>query len=245
MPYLCLIIERDRRLAGTFRRELPSFGFKTYLVDSGDAALSMLRQWCFDAVLVDSDSLGALCQQVLRKLQMQSRVPVMLLTGTADEQEQIACLESGATEIVLKPASTRLIAAKLRRLIDIGAHEQDDDAAEVLVGPLAMHARRGRATVEGIPLDLTRHQFELLFLLATRAGQFVPRDAIARALRGPLKEIGRSADVHIYRIRRKLRDLGIDSLRLDTVYGRGYCLSVEGHGALHDNPPVRYPARPG
>ena len=165
----------------------------------------------------------------------------MLLSAPRDEQEQIACLESGATEIVTKPASMRLIAAKLRRLIEVGVREPEDDAPEITVGPLVMHARRGRATVNGVPLELTTHQFELLFLLASRVGQFVPRETIARALRGPLKEIGRSADVHVYRIRKKLRDHGIASLRLDTVYGRGYCLSVQSVEPLEDDAPQRYP----
>ena len=242
MPYLCLILERDERLAQDLHRDLPPFGFKPCLVDSGEAALTMMRQWRFDAVLLDADGLGAACMQMLRRLKAHRSIPVMLLSSTPDEQAQIACLESGATEIVVKPASARLIAAKLRRLIEVGVREPDDDAPELTVGPLTMHARRGRATVAGVPLDLTTHQFELLFLLASRAGQFVPRETIARALRGPLKEIGRSADVHVYRIRKKLRDLSIESLRLDTVYGRGYCLSVESPEARPEDGPLRYPA---
>ena len=241
MPYLCLILERDAPFAQALHRELPPFGFKPCFVDSGEAALAMMRQWRFDAVLLDADGLGPACLQVLRKLQAQTRIPVMLLSAPRDEQEQIACLESGATEIVTKPASMRLIAAKLRRLIEVGVREPEDDAPEITVGPLVMHARRGRATVNGVPLELTTHQFELLFLLASRVGQFVPRETIAHALRGPLKEIGRSADVHVYRIRKKLRDHGIASLRLDTVYGRGYCLSVQSVEPLEDDPPQRYP----
>jgi len=242
MPYLCLILERDEGVAEGLHRDLPPFGFKPCLVESGEEALTMMRQWHFDAVLLDADGLGTACRQMLRKLKAYRGIPVMLLSSIPDEQEQIACLESGATEIVVKPASTRLIAAKLRRLIEVGVREPEDDAPEITVGPLTMHARRGRATVGGVPLELTTHQFELLFLLASRAGQFVPRETIARALRGSSKEIGRSADVHIYRIRKKLRDQGIDTLRLDTVYGRGYCLSVARTETPLEDVPVRYPA---
>jgi DNA-binding response OmpR family regulator len=243
MPYLSLIIERDATLADAIARDFPAFGFKPHLVDGCDAALALMRQWSFDAVVLDADAIG--CLQMLRKLQLRSRIPLMLLSAAKDEQDQIEILESGATEIVLMPASARLIAAKLRRLIEVGVREPEDDASEITVGPLVMHARRGRATVDGVPLALTTHQFELLFVLASRAGQFVHRETIARALRGPMKEVGRSADVHIYRIRKKLRDQGIDSLRLDTVYGRGYCLSVHVIDPEQGESPVRYPQWPG
>lgn len=227
MPYLCLIIERDAEVAAAIRRELPPFGFKPFVVANCEAALAMMRQWRFDAVVLDADGVGAACPQALRRLQSRAHVPLVLLSSDDDEQDQIASLESGATEIIVKPASVRLLAVKLRRLIDVCAHEPQDEAAELVVGPLVMHPRRGHAAVGDIALELTTHQFDLLLLLASHAGDFVPREAIARTLRGPLKQIGRSADVHIYRIRKKLRELGIDSLRLDTVYGRGYCLSVE------------------
>ena len=53
---------------------------------------------------------------------------------------------------------------------------------------------------------MTPHQFDLLFLLASNAGRFVDRETIALKLRGTTRSIGRSIDVHVYRIRRKLRD---------------------------------------
>jgi DNA-binding response OmpR family regulator len=240
MPYLCLIIERSDPIASAIQREFPPFGFKAYVVGTCEEALAMMRQWRFDAVVLDADDIGAACPQALRRLQARAHAPVVLLSSRHDEQDQIASLESGATEIVVKPASARLLAVKLRRLIEVSARDPQDDLAEIVVGPLVMHPRRGHAAVGEVALELTTHQFDLLLLLASRAGEFVPRETIARALRGPLKEIGRSADVHVYRIRKKLRDLGIDSLRLDTVYGRGYCLSVQHEHATET--PQRHPA---
>jgi DNA-binding response OmpR family regulator len=241
MPYLCLIVSRDRAFAATLAQDLPPFGFKPFFVDGGESACAMLKQWRFEAIVVDAEGLGAACRSILRHLQGSARVPLMLLSCTADEQEQIECLQCGATEVVAKPASARLIAAKLRRLVEIGLMSASEPS-ELHVGALVMDARHGSATIEGLPLELTTHQFDLLFLLAARAGQFVRRETIASALRGPVKEIGRSADVHVYRIRRKLRELGVESLRLDTVHGRGYCLSVKVDDAAgNDAPAVRYP----
>jgi DNA-binding response OmpR family regulator len=66
-------------------------------------------------------------------------------------------------------------------------------------------------------------------LLASRPGEFVHRDTIARTLGSPAGagDGRRSADMHICRIRKKLRDAGANALRVETVYGRGYCLRIE------------------
>lgn len=227
MPYSCLIIECDSEFAAAATRELPGFGFKPFLAHTSESALALVQQWRFDAAVVDADGFGPGYVHVLRRLQPEFRSPVVLLSQPQDERNQILSLECGATEIVDKPASPRLLAAKMRRLIEVGGREAEADAQQVRLGPLTMHARRGLTTVGEVALRLTMHQFELLFLLASRPGQFVDRETIAMHLRGTPEEIGRSADVHVYRIRRKFREHGIDCLRLDTVYGRGYALSLD------------------
>jgi DNA-binding response OmpR family regulator len=235
MQFLCLIIEPLAEASRRLERELPIFGFRPYGVASCPAAMALLRQWRFDAVLLDADSVGDYTAAALQKLHRHSRAPVVVLTHRQGEAAQLTWLELGASDVVSLPASSKLLAAKMRRLIESAA-PPDDEPAEIAIGPLAMDARRNTASVEGRPLVLTAAQFDLLYVLASRLGQFVHREAIARALRSPCAEAGRSADVHVYRIRKKLRAMGVDHLHLDTVHGRGYCLSFDapGHVAVLD-----------
>lgn len=228
MPYLCLIIETDSAAARALQHEFPAYGFKPCTVDSCDAALGMLRQWRFDAVLLDADGFGEGYVQVLRKLHGKARGPLLLLSQAQDEQDQLLGLESGATEIVPKPVSSRLLTAKLRRLIEVGGHGEDDAPSEFALGPLNIDVRRGVASVAGASLELTAQQFELLLLMATRPGELVPRETMSRALRSATHDGGRSADMHICRIRKKLNEHGASSLHLETVYGRGYRLCAPG-----------------
>ena len=93
----------------------------------------------------------------------------------------------------------------------------------------APSSSRATASVGDAPLALTTGEFELLLLLASRPGEFVHRDTIGRTL-GSAASAGegrRSADMHVCRIRKKLRDAGARTLRVETVYGRGYCLRFE------------------
>ena len=239
---LCLIVAADAAQAPAGNRELGLLGFKPYAVDSIDAALGLIRQWEFDAVLVDADGFGETLVPTLPEMRERSRAPIVLLWSERDERRQIASLESGATAIVPKPASPSLVAAKLRSLIERGGERPDARPSDVRLGSLRLDPRRASARVGDDPLPLTTGEFELLLLLASRPGEFVHRDHIARALRHPASggEKRRSADMHICRIRKKLRDAGARHLHIDTVYGRGYTLRFEADDALA-NGTVRRP----
>lgn len=225
MSYHCLIIQRDAKAAAAIARDFPGMGFKPYLTHNGESALGILRQWSFDAVLMDAEGFGAEYVALLRRLRSRSRSPVILLSDMHEERDQIVALESGATDVVTKPASARFITSKLRSLIEAGARDDDDVAVpQVRLGALVMHSERALATLGGQPLKLTVREFELLFLLASRPGEFVSRPAIAAALTGAGAAVGRSADMHVCRIRKKLEEHGAGAPLLETIYGRGYRL---------------------
>ncbi len=91
------------------------------------------------------------------------------------------------------------------------------------------------ASVGDTPVALTRGEFEVLLLLASRPGEPVHRQMIARTLgRADRTETRRSADMHVCRIRKKLRDAGGASLQLETVYGRGYLLRLRSESSQRD-----------
>ena len=233
MPYSCLIIERHPDVGATTARALPAFGFRPFVARSTERALGILSQWRFDAALIDADGFGAGYVDVLRELRPQFRSPVILLSTSQSEAQQILSLECGATEVVIKPASPRLLAARMQRLIEVVHDTAEQPNERLQFGPLSMQAGSGRARVDDTALDLTPHQFDLLFLLASNAGRFVDRESIALKLRGSARPIGRSIDVHVYRIRRKLRECGNESLRLATVHGRGYLLTWSAQAAAN------------
>jgi DNA-binding response OmpR family regulator len=230
---LCLIVAADAAIAPAFNRDLDALGFKPYKVETFVSAFGLIRQWQFDALIVDGDGYGDSLLHALPELLDRANAPIVLLWSDAGERRQIEALQGGATEIIVKPASARLIAAKLHRLVEIA---QDRPAAGgeerrsiVRLGALRLDPRRATASVGDRPLSLTTGEFELLLLLASRPGEFVHRDTIARTLGSPSSAAGegRSADMHICRIRKKLRDAGAQSLRVDTAYGRGYCLRLQ------------------
>ena len=105
-----------------------------------------------------------------------------------------------------------------------------EPARPVSLGELRLDPRREAAFYGDRPLALTGGEFELLLLLAARPGGYVHRGTIMRSLRrsGAGGEPRRSADMHVCRIRRKLREAGASSLALETIHGRGYALRLCG-----------------
>ena len=240
---LCLIVAGGDGAPPALNREFDGLGFKPYTVQSLASALGLIGQWEFDAVLVDADGRADSLMQTLPELRDRSKAPIVLLSSDAGERRQIQALQGGATEVIVKPASPQLIAAKLHRLVDMARDKRaaagDEGRVALRLGPLRLDPRRASAVVGETPLQLTGGEFELLLLLASQSGEFVHRDTIARTL-GSSGEGRRSADMHICRIRKKLRDAGAHCLRVDTVYGRGYCLRLE-LGALDTPQPLRHP----
>ena len=130
--------------APTAAHALPAFGFRPFVARSAERALGILRQWHFDAALVDADGFGAGYVDVLQQLRPQFRSPVILLSTSQSEAQEILSLESGATEVVIKPASPRLLAAKMQRLIEV-VHDRAERPERAPAVRAADDARRQRA----------------------------------------------------------------------------------------------------
>ena len=224
---LCLFIGREPSLDRAFGRDMERCGVRAHRVDAVAAALDLAGQWSFDAVLLDGDSCAGPAAHALAALRDRIQVPILLLAGAADEDSQIGSLESGATDVLAKPASARLAAAKLRSLIDCGTRPRSSVAMPVAIGPLRLDPRGAQARLGAATLGLTRGEFELLFLLAANPGQLVLRSALSRALDNDAgRAVGRSLDMHVSRIRRKLAQADPLGLVLETVHGRGYALRL-------------------
>lgn len=228
---LLLVITAERHLAEPFRRELNAAGFKAYYVETLGSAIAVVAQWQFDAILLLGCGFEPATTHMLRCLRDAAGVPTLLVLDSADEELQLEMLDAGASQILVEPTSMRILAAQLRRLIDLSHQRSKQESAEVRFGPLRLDPRRAAATIGDAPVALTSGEFELLLLLASRPGELVHRETIARTLgRSASSDTRRSADMHICRIRRKLREVDGHGLQVETVYGRGYLLRLGAPG---------------
>ena len=230
---LCLVVSADSAHVATLQAGLRSHGLKLYRVADLSGLEPVLGQWRFDAVLCDADGLayGAV-DATIRWLRRAQRAPIVVLASTTHGDTPLAALEAGATELIDRATSPHLLALKLQRLVELAAEPGDAEPPRaVSLGELRLDPRREAAFYGDRPLALTGGVFELLLLLAARSGGYVHRGTIMQSLRRGADGGGeprRSADMHVCRIRRKLREAGASSLALETIHGRGYALRLRG-----------------
>jgi DNA-binding response OmpR family regulator len=222
------MVSADDAYVCRLQRELECRGFKLYGVRHLMSARAILRQWQFDLVLCDAEGIGAgVLDDTVRSLCREQRAPIVILSSPSHEDGLIAALEAGATELIAKAASARLISITLQRLLDLAIRPAEPEPPALSLGELRLDLRREEAVFRDRSLPLTGAEFELLLLLAGRPDGFVHRDTIMRTLgHATSGESRRSADMHVCRIRRKLREAGASSLALETIYGRGYALRL-------------------
>jgi DNA-binding response OmpR family regulator len=228
---LCLFVSAAGAHVAALQAGLRSQGLRLYRVADLAALTPILGQWRFDAVLCDADGLAAdAVVATIRWLRRAQRAPIVVLAPAGSADAALALLEAGATELVDKATSPQLIALKLQRLIELATDPADAEPRPVSLGELRLDPRREAAFYGDRPLALTGGEFELLLLLAARSGGYVPRGTITQSLRRGVAggEPRRSADMHVCRIRRKLREAGASSLALETIHGRGYALRLRG-----------------
>lgn len=225
MLYLCLIIQKDSS-AQAHTKLLESVGLKPYTVSSIRAGMNLLLQWRFDLVALDAHGFGDDLHHTLVALQ-RSNLPVVVVNSGADEDEQIRLLEHGATEVQSVSMSAKSLGMRLRKLAELRGERPTNVSPIVRLGPLTLDTQEITASVNSQPLDLTGQQFELLLLLVTKAGEFVHRQTIASTLRSQRGAGSRSIDMHVVRIRQKLRSTGEMGLAVRTIRGQGYSLTFD------------------
>ncbi len=221
-----LIVEDDVRLAELVGEYLRAAGYQVRLQHDGAGAPEIILEWEPDLVLLDLMLPGQDGLSICRQVRPHFSGSILMLTSLEDEVEQVVGLEMGADDYVPKPASPRLLLARIRALLRRSSLHQNEN--RVVLGDLIVDRSRFAAHLNQEPLDLTTAEFDLLWLLASNAGIVMSRDDLLKGLRGiEYDGLDRSIDVRISKLRQKLGDDPQNPRRIKTVRGVGYLFSPE------------------
>jgi DNA-binding response OmpR family regulator len=222
-----LLIEDDARLAELTATYLGQNGLRVAVEARGDRALQRFAQEHPRLVLLDLQLPGMDGLDICRELRRTHDVPILILTARDTEFDHVIGLETGADDYVMKPVEPMVLLARvralLRRVERTGTgHEKRPD---LHLGALRISETSREVWLHGHPVALTTQEFELLCLLARRAGELVSRDEVFRAVRGiDYDGMDRSIDGRVSKLRRKLGDDAAAPTRIKTVWGKGYLL---------------------
>ena len=220
-----LIVEDDERLATLTREYLEGNGMEVAVVENGDEAIHRIREEQPDLVVLDLMLPGTDGLSVCREVRPDFRNPILMLTARTEDMDQVLGLEMGADDYVAKPVKPRVLLARIRALLRRVETDQEQTEGQTRLefGNLVIDNSAREVLLDGEAVELTSAEYDLLWLLASNAGQVLSRETIFEELRG-IQYDGqdRSIDVRISRIRPKVGDDPENPRRIKTVRSRGY-----------------------
>lgn len=224
-----LQVEDDLKLAALVREFLEGAGFQVDIEPRGDMAAQRIVVENPDMVVLDLMLPGMDGLSVCRQVRPRYRNPILMLTALGDEVDEVVGLEVGADDYLVKPVRPRVLLARIHSLLRrVGGVAGDaDGGAQVLrVDDLVLDGARRSVTRDEVEIELTTTEFDLLWYLASRAGQVVTRESLYVDLRGGEWDgLDRSIDIAVARLRRKLGDDGKHPQIVKSVRGAGYLLA--------------------
>lgn len=226
-----LLAEDDQRLAALVKAYLIENGFQVVVEERGDRVAERVRQQHPDLLILDIMLPGKDGLTICRELRPSFHGPILMLTARNEDADQILGLEFGADDYVIKPAEPRILLARIRALLRRIEPEPQAQPQTLSFGSLHIHTGSRSVLLEEQTVKLSSHEFDLLWLLAQRAGEVVGRDFLFQQLYGrPYDGMDRTIDVRVSQLRKKLGDNPDNPTRIKTIWGRGYLFITDAWG---------------
>lgn len=221
-----LVVDDDAHIRDVVCFALRREGFDTLEASTGRAAVEKAEAELPDLIVLDVLMPEGDGITVCKQIRQSSIVPIIFLSSKDAEADRIKGLDIGGDDYVTKPFSVRELIARIK-----AALRRIDDQPLVLeshlsIGPLNMNVESRTASIYDQMLDLTRTEFDLLTAMARQDGMVLARAKLMSSAYAANRIVSdRTIDSHIRRLRKKLRNLGVDPIH--TVHGVGFRLSFK------------------
>jgi two-component system, OmpR family, response regulator CpxR len=220
-----LIVDDDVELCSLLKEFLEREGYSVQCVHEGHAALEQAQQGSFKLIILDVMLPGLDGFEILKRLRLTSRVPVLMLTARGQDVDRIVGLELGADDYLPKPFNPRELAARVKAILR--RTENRSNRGRVEVNGVLLDPGSREVICDGKPVEVTTLEFDILEQLMRNAGRVVSRDGLMESLYNrKATPFDRSIDMHVSHLRRKLEG-GRPVIK--TIRGVGYqfCQSPE------------------
>ena len=216
-----LVVEDDPEIGRLLRRNLTELGHVVTIAADGATGLALALREQPQVVLLDLGLPDLAGLEVLAILRGVSSVPVIVITAQDDDRTVVQALDAGADDYLTKPFGLDQLVARIRAVLR-RAEQGRQAAAQVQIGELVIDPAARTVRLAGVPVELSRKEFDLLWALAARAGEVVTRrELLTEVWQLPYGGGDRTVDVHLSWLRRKLGETAARPRYLQTVRGVG------------------------
>ena len=216
-----LLVDDEPDILDFVSYNLKSEGYKVATAASGKAGVAKAKEFKPDLILLDvmmpeMDGIEA-CDQIRRLSGLENTI-IAFLTARGEDYSQVAGFEAGADDYITKPVKPKVLTSRLKALLRRRPVPEQEVPSKIEFSDLIIDPERYHVEILGKVIELPRKEFELLSLLASKPGKVFTREEIMDRIWGTVVIVGgRTIDVHIRKLREKIGDN-----RIKTVKGVGY-----------------------
>ncbi len=225
-----LIVDDDENIAELISLYLTKECFDTRIVHDGEEALQAFKEYEPNLILLDLMLPGMDGYQVCREIRQKSSTPIIMLSAKGEVFDKVLGLELGADDYIIKPFDSKEMVARVKAVLRRYQPSRNDIPASkgkcVEYPGIVINLTNYSVLVDGEHIDMPPKELELLYFLAASPNQVFTREQLLDQIWG-YEYIGdtRTVDVHIKRLREKIKDHS--TWKLSTVWGIGYKFEVK------------------
>lgn len=222
-----LLVEDDQALAQLTCQYLKDHGFQVSSTGDGLSAVQMISSQQPDLVILDLMLPELDGMEVCKQVRPSFQGPILMCTAKNDGIDEILGLEIGADDYISKPVEPRLLLARVKALLRRTLTVSNNQNSKVVeVNGLVVNDSSRSVQLHGNAIILSNAEYDLIWLLASHAGEILSRKIIFENLRGiDYDGCNRAIDINISRIRSKLNDDPIAPEIIKTIRNKGYLLT--------------------
>lgn len=220
-----LVVDDEADIIEFLQYNLAKEGFEVFSATNGEEAIKMASEKRPDLIILDIMMPGLngieVCEKLREKPEFKNTV-IVFLTARNEDFTQIAGYDSGGDDFIAKPIRPRVLVSRIKALLR-RRYERDGSAKTIVeLEGIKIDKEKVMVYKDEQPVTLAKKEFELLSLLASKPGKLFTREEIFNRVWGPDQIIGdRTIDVHIRKLREKLGDTYIK-----TIKGMGYKINL-------------------
>ena len=221
-----MVIDDDLTLRDLLREFFEKFGFRVSLLENGIDAEARIENLRPDIVILDVMMPGRDGVEVLKGIRASSMLPVIMLTARGEEMDRILGLELGADDYMPKPFNPRELLARVKAVLRRCASPERGpqlSGSTLSVGTLRLDTGRQELYCGENQVELSSTEFRLLEVMMSNPDRVLSRDQLMHAVHERDYEVyDRSIDVHVSKLRSKIKKIGGGDERIRTYWGSGY-----------------------
>ena len=216
-----LIVDDDPDIAALLRQIMFGEGHTTSVAQNGEKAESLARARNPDLVILDLNLPGISGIEVCRRLREFLASPILMLTASGGDENQLVGFSAGADDYVSKPFNTQVLVARIRALLSRGLKSNEHI---IQIENLSVNPSAQLVAIDGREVSLSKIEFDMLVALSQRHNRIVTKDELIREVWGEWFGDTHVVETTLSRLRAKLTKAGASESIISTRRGIGYRL---------------------